>query len=173
MIDQTRNRCKKCNCSSLAGIEAAAPQFQCSLFLDIWSGRSIQFVSEFALEDARNAVTELQKCKTFLGEDPNTSLFFRNLVCMTVKVNQKKLYYNYCTSDKFLTLKFKFEVKCSDNRPPPPQLQMLRNVPEDQCNHHTTLNLAVVRVYEKANPQPLCWDHIDKFQSFFSANFFS
>jgi hypothetical protein len=30
----------------------------------------IQFVYEFALENARNAVLELQKCKNFLGEDP-------------------------------------------------------------------------------------------------------
>jgi hypothetical protein len=40
----------------------------------------IQFVCEFALENARNAVIELQKCKLFLGEDPQTTLFCRNLV---------------------------------------------------------------------------------------------
>jgi hypothetical protein len=41
---------------------------------------------------------------------------------MTVEIN------------KFLTLKFKFQVKVKGK------------------GHHTTLNLAVVRVYEKGNP---------------------
>jgi hypothetical protein len=71
---------------------------------------------------------------------------------MTVEINQKKLYYNYYTSGKFSTLKFRFQVKSS----PPPQHQMLCYVFGDQCNPHTTLNLAAVRVYEKASPQPLC-----------------
>jgi hypothetical protein len=35
---------------------------------------------------------------------------------MTVEINQKRLYYNYYTSNKFLTLKFKFQI----NPPPPP-----------------------------------------------------
>jgi hypothetical protein len=65
---------------------------------------------------------------------------------MTVEINQKKLYYNYKISGKFLTLKFKFQIKSPDTRLPHP-LQMLRFVPEDQGNHHTTLNIAVVRVY--------------------------
>jgi hypothetical protein len=40
---------------------------------------------------------------------------------MTVQINRKKLYYNYYTSGKFLTLKFKFEVKSFDIPSPPPQ----------------------------------------------------
>jgi hypothetical protein len=36
-------------------------------------------VFEFALENARNAVLELQKCKHW-GSEPQTSLFFGNLV---------------------------------------------------------------------------------------------
>jgi hypothetical protein len=32
----------------------------------------MKFVCEFALENARNSVLELQKCKNFLGEDPQT-----------------------------------------------------------------------------------------------------
>jgi hypothetical protein len=57
-----------------------------------------------------NAVVELQKCKNFLGEDYQTPPFLRKL-SMTVEINQKKLYYNYYTSGKFLALKFKFQVK--------------------------------------------------------------
>jgi hypothetical protein len=59
----------------------------------------MQFVCEFALENARNSVLELQKCKNFLGEDPQTPLFSQNLVIisMRVPINQKKLYYNYYT----------------------------------------------------------------------------
>jgi hypothetical protein len=40
----------------------------------------IQFVCEFALENARIAVLELQKWNNFLVEDPQTSVFSRNLV---------------------------------------------------------------------------------------------
>jgi hypothetical protein len=41
----------------------------------------MKFVCEFALENARNSVLELQKCKHFLGEDPQkTPLFSQNLV---------------------------------------------------------------------------------------------
>jgi hypothetical protein len=41
----------------------------------------MEFVCEFALENARNSVLELQKCKNFLGEDPQkTSHFSQNLV---------------------------------------------------------------------------------------------
>jgi hypothetical protein len=40
----------------------------------------IQFVCEFALENARIAVLELQKWNNFLGEDPQTPVFSRNLV---------------------------------------------------------------------------------------------
>jgi hypothetical protein len=40
---------------------------------------------------------------------------------MRLPINHKKLYYNYYTSGKFLTLKFKFQVK-SSNIPPPPWL---------------------------------------------------
>jgi hypothetical protein len=32
----------------------------------------MKFVCEFALENARNSVLELQKCNNFLGEDPQT-----------------------------------------------------------------------------------------------------
>jgi hypothetical protein len=32
----------------------------------------MQFVCEFALENAKNSVLELHKCKNFLGEDPQT-----------------------------------------------------------------------------------------------------
>ena len=53
----------------------------------------MQFVREFALENARNLVLELQKCKHFLGEDPQNPLFSQNLV----PINHKKLYYNYYT----------------------------------------------------------------------------
>jgi hypothetical protein len=53
----------------------------------------MQFVREFALENARNSVLELQKCKNFLGEDPQNPLFSQNLV----PINHKKLYYNYYT----------------------------------------------------------------------------
>ena len=47
---------------------------------------------------------------------------------MTVQTNHTKLYYNYYTSGKLLTLKFKFQVNLP-HPPPPPQLQMLRYVP--------------------------------------------
>jgi hypothetical protein len=47
---------------------------------------------------------------------------------------------------------------------------MLCYVHEDQCNHHTTLTLPVVRVYGKANPQPLCWGRVDKIQPFCSVS---
>ena len=73
----------------------------------------IQFVRELALENARNIVLELQKWKHF---------YFQ--------INYK-LFFNYCPSGKFLTLKFKFQVKSSDTLPPPPQLHMLRYVPVD------------------------------------------
>jgi hypothetical protein len=52
-----------------------------------------------------------------LGEDPQTPLWARTpapppplltKLSMTVQINHKKLYYNYYTSGKFLTLKFKF-----------------------------------------------------------------
>jgi hypothetical protein len=39
---------------------------------------------------------------------------------MAVEINQKKLYYNYYTSGKFLTLKFKFQIKFYHTAPPPP-----------------------------------------------------
>jgi hypothetical protein len=58
-----------------------------------------------------------------------------------VNTNLKVSNNNYYTSGTFLTLKFKLQVKSSDPPPPPP---------------HTTLNLAVERIYEKANPQPFC-----------------
>jgi hypothetical protein len=45
--------------------------------------------------------------------------FLRKL-SMTLEINQKKLSYNYYASGKFLTLKFKFQVKSSDTTPPPP-----------------------------------------------------
>jgi hypothetical protein len=35
----------------------------------------MQFVCKFALENARNSVLELQKCKKFLGEDPQTPVW--------------------------------------------------------------------------------------------------
>jgi hypothetical protein len=56
---------------------------------------------------------------------------------MTVEINQKKLYYNYYTSGKFLTLNFKFQVKSSNTPPLPlPQLQMLRYDPACKtCNY--------------------------------------
>ena len=68
----------------------------------------VQFVCEFALENARNAVMELQKWKNIPGGHPHPP-FLRKL-SMTVEINQKKLYYNYYTSDNFFTLKFKFHV---------------------------------------------------------------
>jgi hypothetical protein len=37
---------------------------------------------------------------------------------MAVEINQKELYYNYYTPGKFLTLKFKFQVKSSDTLSP-------------------------------------------------------
>jgi hypothetical protein len=77
----------------------------------------IQFVCEFALENAINAVLELQKCKHFLGEDPHPP--FLPKFSMTSQINRKKLYYNYYISGKFLTLKFKFQVKSFDIAPPP------------------------------------------------------
>jgi hypothetical protein len=89
----------------------------------------MQFVCEFALENARNAVLELQKCKTPFWGSSDTP--FLRKISMTVEINEKKLYYNYYTSDKFLTLKFKFQVKPPPPPPPPPsQLQMLRYVPD-------------------------------------------
>ena len=45
---------------------------------------------------------------------------------MTVEINQKKLYYNYYTSGKFLTLKFKFQVKPPAPPPPPTSNASLR-----------------------------------------------
>jgi hypothetical protein len=72
----------------------------------------MQFVCELALQNARNSVLELQKCKNFL--DPP----FLPKLSMRVPINHKKLYYNYYTSGKFLTLKFKFHVKSSDIPPP-------------------------------------------------------
>ena len=56
----------------------------------------MKFVCEFALENARNSVLELQKCKNFLGEDPQTPPFLQKL-SMRVPINHKKLYYNYYT----------------------------------------------------------------------------
>jgi hypothetical protein len=55
----------------------------------------IQFVCKFALENARNAVLELQKCKVS-GDPP-----LLPKISMTVQINHKKLYYNYYTSGKF------------------------------------------------------------------------
>jgi hypothetical protein len=39
-----------------------------------------RFVCEFGLENARNAVLELQKCEHFVGEDPQITPFLGNLV---------------------------------------------------------------------------------------------
>jgi hypothetical protein len=39
---------------------------------------------------------------------------FLQTLSMTVEINEKKLYYNYNTSGKFLTLKYKFQVTSSD-----------------------------------------------------------
>jgi hypothetical protein len=55
----------------------------------------MKFVCEFALENARNSVLELQKCKNFLGEDPQTDPPFLQKLSMRVPINHKKLYYNY------------------------------------------------------------------------------
>ena len=57
--------------------------------------------------------------KKIWGEDPQTPLHLPKL-SMTVQINHKKLYYNYYTSGKLLTLKFKFHVKSSDTPTPPP-----------------------------------------------------
>jgi hypothetical protein len=66
--------------------------------------------------------------QNFSGGGPSDPPFFRKF-SMTVAINQKKFYYNYYTSGKFLALKFKFQVKFSDTPPPhPSQLQMLRYV---------------------------------------------
>ena len=44
-------------------------------------------------------------------QGPECSLpLSRNLVSARAQINHKKLYYNYYTSGKFLTLKFKFQV---------------------------------------------------------------
>ena len=54
----------------------------------------MQFVCEFTLENARNdAVLKLQKCKNWGGEDPQTPLFFGNLV-LQWKPIEKVLYNN-------------------------------------------------------------------------------
>ena len=50
---------------------------------------------------------------------------------ITMEINHKKPYYNYYTSGKFLTLKFKFQGKSSDT----PQLHMLRYVPAWPCRY--------------------------------------
>jgi hypothetical protein len=62
------------------------------------------FVCEFALENARNAVLELQKCKHLGGGPPDPPFLWK--LSMTVEIIQEELYYNYYTSSKFLTLKF-------------------------------------------------------------------
>ena len=87
-----------------------------------------RFVCEFGLENARNAVLELQKCENVVGEDPPDHPFLCKL-SLTVEINQKRLYYNYYTSNKFLTLKFKFQIKSL-----PPQLQVLHYVPAPMMN---------------------------------------
>jgi hypothetical protein len=87
----------------------------------------IQFVCEFALENAGIAVLELQKWNNFLGEDPNPRFLLK--LSMTVQVNHKKLYYNYYTLGKYL-LKILISSKIL-LQPPPPQLQMLCCVPVD------------------------------------------
>jgi hypothetical protein len=53
--------------------------------------------------------------KKFSGV-PEPSNFLWKL-SMIVEINQKELYYSYYTSGKFLTLKFKFQVKSSDLLP--------------------------------------------------------
>jgi hypothetical protein len=67
---------------------------------------------------------------------------------MTVEINQKELYYNYYTSGTFLT--FKFQVK-----PLPPNFRRFTMSLKISVIiiQHWTLQLWLVRVYEKANPQ--------------------
>jgi hypothetical protein len=75
---------------------------------------------------------------------------------MTMAIKQKKLYYNCYSSDKFLTLKFEFQVNPLTTPSPPNFRCFATSLKVSVHNQHTTLNLAVVRVYEKGNPQPLC-----------------
>jgi hypothetical protein len=56
----------------------------------------MQFVCEVALENTRNSVLELQKCKNFPGGVPLDPPFLPKL-SMRVPINHKKLYYNYYT----------------------------------------------------------------------------
>ena len=56
----------------------------------------------------------------FSGGGPSDPPPFFRKFSMTVAINQKKFYYNYYTSGKFLALKFKFQVKFSDTPPPSP-----------------------------------------------------
>jgi hypothetical protein len=53
------------------------------------------------------------------GGTTTTPPFLRKL-SMTVEINQKKICCNYYTTGRFLTLKFRFQVKISDKLPPPP-----------------------------------------------------
>jgi hypothetical protein len=55
----------------------------------------MQFVCEYALENAINSVLDLQKCKNFLGRTPR--LPFLPKLSMRVPINHQKLYYNYYT----------------------------------------------------------------------------
>ena len=56
-----------------------------------YSQFTLNLFAKFALENARNSVLELRKCKTFLGEDPP----FRPKLSVRVPISHKKLYYNY------------------------------------------------------------------------------
>ena len=66
----------------------------------------------------QNCSPRASKMEQFSGGGPPNPRFLPKL-SMAVKVNHKKLYYNYYTLGKYL-LKIKFQVKSSDN-PPPPQ----------------------------------------------------
>ena len=86
----------------------------------------------------RICFTKRQNCSTpraskmqqFSGGGPPNPRFLPKL-SMTVKVNHKKLYYNYYTLGKYL---LKIQISSKILRPPHPlpQLQMLCYVPVDQ-----------------------------------------
>ena len=77
----------------------------------------------------QNCSSRASKMEQFSGGAPPNPSFLPKLN-MTVKVNHKKLYYNYYTLGKYL-LKIQISSKILRQPPPPPQLQMLCYVPVD------------------------------------------
>ena len=76
----------------------------------------------------QNCSSRASKMEQFSGGGPPNPRFLPKL-SMTVKVNHKKLYYNYYTLGKYL-LKIQISSKIL-RQPPPLQLQMLCYVPVD------------------------------------------